>query len=297
MISHTICQSLLNPDKIVRRVSITDHQAAPLFVGLHKKMRAFLFRLEIPIEMSDSDSEFVQSESSDSPPPKKSHQPGPEVIGQTKGQLVYLFNHPEDPAELAIFRLICMKYGLQAWNQMLIYLPWRTRASLRTTLCRILKKQALSEYGGIRADPFQIQKDNDILREGEANNGYKMKAGMLVNLKWNRSREDLARIQEENARKYEIPEEKAEKIEIPIIISLEFMRQQLEHRRNSVLLYRAAILSEMRNRKMAESDDLKVQDLMIMPSEKLCLPKTALNCKVDYNNKYFEYDDTVDDVF
>ncbi|OHT11202.1 hypothetical protein TRFO_01137 [Tritrichomonas foetus] len=244
--------------------------------------------------MSSSDSDFTQFDVIETPEVPKSQILDPSL---TKGQLVYLFNHPEDQAELAVFRKICMKYGLQAWSQMLIYLPWRTRASLRTTLCRILKKQALSEYGGIRADPFEIQKGNCNLREGEANGDYKMKAGMLVNLKWNRSREDLNKIQEENARKYEIPEKEANEIEIPIIISLEFMRQQLEHRRNSVLLYRAAILNEMKNRNLpTETDNLMVDELMIIPSGKLCLPQTALVCKVDYRNRYFEVDNTTDDI-
>ena len=140
---------------------------------------------------SESDSDFIVSEENDIPELNGAKKINP---AYTRGQLVYLFNHPEDPAELAVLRLICMKWGLQSWDNMLIYLPWRTRASLRTTLCRILKKQALSEYGGIKADPFKIQEDNSFLREGDSNSEYKMKAGMLVNLRWNRSKEDRNKI-------------------------------------------------------------------------------------------------------
>lgn len=248
---------------------------------------------------SESDSDFIQSEENEIPELNGAKKVNPSL---TSGQLVYLFNHPEDPAELAVLRKICMKFGLQSWNHMLAYLPWRTRASLRTTLCRILKKQALSEYGGIRADPFQIQKDNSILREGDSNSEYKMKAGMLVNLRWNRSREDRDKIQEENARKYEISEHEASKIEIPIIISLEFMRQQLEHRRNSVILYRAAILNEMMNRSKNGSKefddfkDLQVDEFLILPAEKLCLPKTALICDVVFPSPYVQVDVDSDDI-
>ncbi|KAK8860334.1 hypothetical protein M9Y10_011998 [Tritrichomonas musculus] len=242
---------------------------------------------------SESDSDFIVSEENDIPELNGAKKINP---AYTRGQLVYLFNHPEDPAELAVLRLICMKWGLQSWDNMLIYLPWRTRASLRTTLCRILKKQALSEYGGIKADPFKIQEDNSFLREGDSNSEYKMKAGMLVNLRWNRSKEDRNKIQEENARKYKISEQEAEKIEIPIIISLEFMRQQLEHRRNSVILYRAAIINEMMNRNIYEGKDLQVNEFLILPAEKLCLPKTALICKVEFPSPYVEIGSSTDDV-
>lgn len=245
---------------------------------------------------SSSDSDFIQSDENEIPEhtvSKRSNQ------SSNYGQLAYLFNHPEDQAEYAVLRKICMKFGLKSWNHMLAYLPWRTRASLRTTLCRILKKQALSEYGDICADPFRIKKDNSILREGDSNSEYKMKAGMLVNLKWNRSREDREQTQEENARKYEIPEHEARKIEIPTIISLEFMRQQIEHRRNSVILYRAAIINEMMNRakngnenfQIDESKGLQVDEFLILPAEKLCLPKTALICNVSFPSPYVKVDE------
>lgn len=242
---------------------------------------------------NDSDSDFIQSEENDIAELNGAKKLNPSL---TRGQLVYLFNHPEDPAELAVLRKICMKFGLQSWDCMLKYLPWRTRASLRTTLCRILKKQALSDYGGIRADPFQIQKDNSILREGDSNSEYKMKAGMLVNLRWNRSREDRDKIQEINKRKYEISEQEASKIEIPIIISLEFMRQQLEHRRSSLILYRAAIINEMKNRNIYEGDDLQVDEFLILPAEKLCLPKTALICDCKFPSPYVQVDEDNDDI-
>lgn len=249
----------------------------------------------------DSDSEYVQIEEAaeikqdtDDSPIEYAQIP-PE--SKDKGQLVYIFNKTEDQSEFVVLKKICMKYGLQAWDEMLKYLPWRTRASLRTTLCRMLKKQALSEYGGIRADPFQISSDNSsILREGQTNQEYKMKAGMLVNLKWNRSKDDINRIKEENIAKYEISEEEADKIEIPIIISLEFMRQQLEHRRNSLLLYRAALLNEMRNRKMDVGDDLQIQELHIIPTEQLRLPKAGKKCKVDFSSSYVKVESVCDTV-
>jgi hypothetical protein len=40
-----------------------------------------------------------------------------------KGFLVYFFTGEQDPSEIVVFRKICLKYGLQAWDEMEPYLP------------------------------------------------------------------------------------------------------------------------------------------------------------------------------
>jgi hypothetical protein len=161
-----------------------------------------------------------------------------------------------------------MKYGLQAWDEMERYLPWRTRAAFRTTLCRIIRKQALSEYSGIKADPFEIQKDNP-LDFSLADDGYAVKGGMLINQKWDRSAHEWGEMRNDNIKKYGLTDEEAASIEVPAIISIEYMRQQCDKRRQSVLLLRAAIRNEQAQRAGIAEPDLGIEDLVLLPSEVL----------------------------
>lgn len=203
----------------------------------------------------------------------KSSSPPPIDDKKGKGCLAYIFVGVQDDVELQVFRKVCMKFGLQAWEDMIMYLPWRNRATLRTTLCKIIRKQALSEYDGIKADPFQIKTDNTVINEGQSDaNGYTMKGGMLVNQKWDRNQEEWGVVRKANTEKYGISEADALKIDVPCIMSVDYMKQQIENRRQSLLLNRAAVIDEMARRKGIQNPDLKVQDLVIMQSECLDLP-------------------------
>ena len=165
------------------------------------------------------------------------------------GYIVHLFAGDQNASELAVLCKICMKFGLTNWDVMTKFLPWRNRAALRTTMCRIIRKQALSEYDGIRADPMKIQQDNDeIIKNIQHHPNYLVKGGVLVNAKWDRSNEEWNQIRKENASKYEIGKEDAEKIEIPSVISIDYMRQQCYKRRQSLLVKRAALRAEKARR-------------------------------------------------
>ena len=208
------------------------------------------------------------------------------------GYLVHLFAGDQNASELAVLCKICMKFGLTNWDVMSKFLPWRNRAALRTTMCRIIRKQALSEYDAIRADPIKIQQDNDeIIRNIGSNPGYLVKGGVLVNAKWDRSQEEWAKIRKENAQKYEISREDADKIEIPSVISIDYMRQQCYKRRQSLLVKRAALRAEKarrlrikREEEMKENGqeikepvnvemDLGVSELQIRSGKQIVIPK------------------------
>jgi hypothetical protein len=229
-------------------------------------------------------------------PPRSARAPSPEADSDTteaddpeRGFLVYLFTGEQDPSEIVVFRKICMKYGLQAWDEMERHLPWRTRAAFRTTLCRIIQKQALSEYSGIKADPFAIQKDNP-LDFSLADDGYAVKGGMLINQKWDRSAHEWGEMRNGNIKKYGLTDEEAEAIEVPAIISVEFMRQQCEKRRQSLLLLRAAIRNEQVRRAGITDAELGIEDLVLLPAETLVRPPNGskLETVVGENQDLFE---------
>jgi hypothetical protein len=71
-------------------------------------------------------------------------------------------------------------------------------------------------------------------------------------------------------------------IEIPISISVEYLRQQVEKRRQSLLVRRAAIINELARRRDQQQADLQIQDLVLMPSETLETPRNSQDLPVTY---------------
>ncbi|KAH0789666.1 hypothetical protein GPJ56_006168 [Histomonas meleagridis] len=205
-----------------------------------------------------------------------------------RGFLVYIFTGDQDPAEIEVFRKICMKYSLQSWDEMMKYLPWRNRAALRTTLCKIIRKQSVSEYDGIRADPYVIRKDNLALGVSEdgSDEEYTIKGNILVNLKWDRKPEEWEAMRIANTKKYMISDEEADKIEIPSIISIEHMSQQIANRRQSLLLYRAAIINEIAKRKKVEPK-FDVKELCIVTSDHLDTPTNTIKLESKNSNDFY----------
>lgn len=206
---------------------------------------------------------------------------------EDSGYLVHLFVGDQNTAELAVLQKIAMKFGLTAWDHMTQYLPWRNRAALRTTMCKIIRKQALSEYDGIRADPIRIQKDNDLIAEqiqkGKGDGEYLFKGGVLVNARWDRSAEEWNRVRRINSEKYEISEAEAKEITIPSIISIDYMRQQCFKRKQSLLVRRAALLAEKARRNGEKSPNLRVEDLQIRTGRDIVIPQPSKKLNLDKN--------------
>jgi hypothetical protein len=223
------------------------------------------------------------------PPPPDPEPPAASDDEDGTGCVVYVFRGDQDACEMAVFRKICMKCGMTAWDEMERRLPWRTRAAFRTTLCRILRKQSLGEYAGIRADPFEIQKDNplDLNRVDE---GYTIKGGMLINQKWDRSSAEVEQLRQANIRKYGLSEEQSAAIEIPVVVSVDYLRQLAENRRQSLTLKVAAMKAELGRRRGIASPDLGLQALKLMPAETIEVPPPgeALRTEFDTDDFYFD---------
>ena len=102
----------------------------------------------------------------------------------------------------------------------------------------MIKKQALSEYSGIRADLDQ-QKCQEA--------GLVYKGGVLVNTE-TRGKEEWNEIKQRNAKKYSLSQEESDEIIVPSVISADYMKQRCFRRRQSLLLYRAALRAEIARR-------------------------------------------------
>lgn len=164
------------------------------------------------------------------------------------------------------------------------YLPWRQRTALRSMVCRMIKKQAISEYDNIRADPLRIQKDNEELinnPEKLKESGYVFKGGLLVSTKWDRASSEWEKTRMENTKKYEIPKEEAETINIPSVISVDYMRQQYFRRRQSLLIYRAALIAEIARREGKKPESLNVDELQIRSGCDVVIPKASTKLEPD----------------
>ena len=209
-----------------------------------------------------------------------------------QGNFVHLFTGSQNSCETAVLRLICMKYGVTNWEMLKLFLPWRNENIIKATICRILKKQAMREYTGVCADPFVIGKDNQkIIDDPEEcqKNGYVVKGGILVNTNWDKTL-DFESAQIANQQKYNLTKEERDKIEIPNIYSLDSMKQKCFKRRQSIIIYRAALLAELARRENRKEKDLGVSELFIRPNATVEAPKASTPLMQDTNAESLFYD-------
>lgn len=118
--------------------------------------------------------------------------------------------------------------------------------------------------------------------------GYILKGGLLVSTKWDKSSSEWEQVRKENTQKYEISKEEAEKINIPCVISSDYMRQQCFRRRQSLLLYRAALIAEIARLEGREPRNLDVDELQIRSGCDVVIPKATTT---------LESDPTINDIF
>ena len=209
---------------------------------------------------------------------------------KAKGFLVHIFTGAQSPFEKSVIRKICMKHGLGAYDIMNGYIPWRSKKVLHQCLIRMIKKQALSEYGAMRADPLRIAQDNSIYfsdPQKMAEAGLFNKSGILVN-KETKSKELHESIIEKNYEKYSISQEEADEIVIPSIISSDYMKQRCFRRRQSLLLYRAALRREIARREGRECGELGVEELQMKSGTEVIVPRAYTNLETVKNvDDYF----------
>jgi hypothetical protein len=182
------------------------------------------------------------------------------------GHLVHLFRGTSNPVESLCFRRICMKRGLRAWHDMHRFLPWRPKSDLRATLVKLLRKQAIGEYPDIRADPLIIGLHNrDMIRDAKTGNpDHIVKNGRLVRKRYDRTTNERRRDRDTNAYKYDLPDNESLQVRIPSIMSLEYLRNSVSSRVQTLKLERAALIWEMARRKGTKPEDFGMGEMKVI---------------------------------
>ena len=209
-----------------------------------------------------------------------------------KGFLVHIFTGAQSPCEYSVLRKICMKHGLTCWDIMNGYIPWRNKQTLRCFVIRMIRKQALSEYTGLRADPNRIAEDNmEFIKNPEKMKeaGFCYKGGMLVNTV-SRSKEEWNAVKSRNFAKYQLSQEESDEIVIPSVISADYMKQRCFRRRQSLLLYRAALRAEIARREGTECPDLGVEELQLRSGTEVIIPRASTKLETMTKLENFFYD-------
>ena len=212
------------------------------------------------------------------------------------GFLIHLFRGEDSEAEFATLRKICMRYGIQSWDIMHSYLPWKSRAEIRNTLCKILGKQALSEFKDIRADPFamseEIEKDYLNAPQGI----YKKKGGIIVNQKFGISEQEKAEILENNKKKFDLKNNESIEIGVLPIIKIEFLQERVKKRRVAQMIFRAALLAEKARRKGEKSCNLKLKKVTVVSGRKVFQrrPETKIKYSKDTSDVLFDCEQIIE---
>jgi hypothetical protein len=76
-------------------------------------------------------------------------------------------------------------------------------------LCWIIKKQAIDDYQGIRADLLLIREDNEQIIAQGGNEDYIAKGGILVDRKWDRNLDERKQFKAANDLRYGLTDEEA----------------------------------------------------------------------------------------
>ena len=108
-------------------------------------------------------------------------------------------------------RACLKKFGIGKWVQIVDsgVLPGKQIQQLNGQTQRLLGKQSLAEYTGMRLDIDRIRMDNDALTDVTRKNG------LITNQGGIRSKETLNALREENLKKYGLSEEEVQALELP----------------------------------------------------------------------------------
>lgn len=178
------------------------------------------------------------------------------------GYLVHMYVGVSDAAERRLLRLVCMKYGITNWAALENFFLRKTRCSLRALLISVLRKQALAEYHGVKADIEEIRRHNIGLVHDRSGD-YVMKKGILVNQRWEKSEEEFRQMRKKNQEMFGISEEAADEIEIMPHISIDHIRYLHERHCDSLLVYRAALRFAIAQRRRERNKDLGMEELHV----------------------------------
>jgi hypothetical protein len=135
--------------------------------------------------------------------------------GPKIGDARSLWNFTPSPGwtkeEAMALRACLKKFGIGKWVQIVDsrVLPGKQIQQLNGQTQRLLGKQSLAEYTGMRLDVDRIRMDNDALTDVTRKNG------LITNQGGIRSKEALNALRAENLKKYGLSEEEVRAIELP----------------------------------------------------------------------------------
>lgn len=207
---------------------------------------------------------------------------------EEEGYLLYLYSGNDNGNEKFIFRQLCMRYGLQAWDEMHAYLPWRTRAELRTKLMKMIRKQAIGEYSQIKADPVIINEDNMKLKDEK----YVFKNGLWVNQQWDQSHKEKAEIRNYHKERYNLDTEESLNVDILPILNVDYIVDKMKLRKLALLLFNASLNAEKARRAGTEPPDLGLDGISFIPAKEATLKraKTKLKWTRETDDYIFDVD-------
>ena len=138
-----------------------------------------------------------------------------DAAGPKIGDARSLWNFTPSPGwtkeECLALRQCLKKFGVGKWVQIVDsgVLPGKQIQQLNGQTQRLLGKQSLAEYSGLKLDIDAIRNDNDALE------GCVRKNGLITNQGGIRSKDELNKLREENLKKYGLSPEDVEAIELP----------------------------------------------------------------------------------
>ena len=135
--------------------------------------------------------------------------------GPKIGDARSLWNFTPSPGwtkdEAFALRQCLKKFGIGKWVQIVDsgVLPGKQIQQLNGQTQRLLGKQSLAEYSGLKLDVDRIRADNDALENVTRKNGLITNQGGIL------AKEELKALLEENLNKYGLTDEEVEAIELP----------------------------------------------------------------------------------
>lgn len=110
-----------------------------------------------------------------------------------------------------ILRLAVMRYGCGAWREINKHFPLKTCGQLNLQTQRLFGQQALAEFNKVHIDPLRIKAINDKI------DGFR-KNTCLINEGNNLRAEEKERRRQGHIKKYGIPKEIYEQIQVPVVL-------------------------------------------------------------------------------
>lgn len=208
---------------------------------------------------------------------------------QQDGILVTVYNDNMIKIEEEVFRLLCMKYGPR-WSLLHSFMPWRSKANWRSTWIHITKQQAISEWCGVRFDPFKL---GEIFRpmchKGFENDKFIYKK-RLVN-----KNETITKIERDNAKEqnqvdYGLSDDEASKINIPLIMNARYLNDAAKMNKIILTLKLQQVRIELAKRRKIERPMANFQILHVGKGNVMKLGKrrTPMNYSQDASDFLFE---------